>query len=259
MPGLVVDRLELVDVAKQHRQCALALTRAADRALEALLHRAPVGQTGERVLVGEPRHAREQLGPADGHGQLSGHGLEEAHVLTPKARLAGRGGRVDLAPGVTLDHDRHADLRLLAEPSQARGVPRVDTGVVDGVEVGDAVAQQPIAGAILAQQVDLLVRVAVLAGAEVADVDDRAQHSALALPAAHRERRGVQRGAGLLGHGHRLRGSRPGDGLAWPTPSVPLYDLFCKVTGFNGTSVSSGPTTVRTLWTEPSRFGSTRT
>ena len=117
--GPVVDRLQLVHVAQQHGELGLVLGGARHRALQALLQRTPVREARERILVGQPRHAREQLGAADRHGQLARDGLEEAHVLAAEARLAGRGGRVDLAPGVALDEDRHADLGLLAEPRQA--------------------------------------------------------------------------------------------------------------------------------------------
>ena len=119
--GLVVDRLQLVDVAEQHGQGHVAIGGADHRALQPLLEGAPVGKTGQRVLVGEPRHAREQLGPADRHRQLTGDGLEEADVVAAEARLAGRRGRVDLSPGLALDEDRHADLGLLAEPRQSLG------------------------------------------------------------------------------------------------------------------------------------------
>jgi hypothetical protein len=52
--GVVVDRLQLVDVAEHHRQRHVAVGGAGHGPLQAFLEGAPVGQPGQRVLVGEP-------------------------------------------------------------------------------------------------------------------------------------------------------------------------------------------------------------
>ena len=197
--GGVVDGLQLVHVAHQHGHRASAFGGAHRRALEAFLQRPPVGQPRERVLVGQARHPHEELGSADREGQLACHRLEEAHVLAAEARLARRCGGVDLAPDLVLDQDRHGHVGFLAQPLEQRGRPGVDVRIVYGVEVGDAVAEQALGHRILAQRVDLVGGIALLAGAEVAHVDDRPQQPALVLPAAHRKRGRVHGRTGLLG------------------------------------------------------------
>ena len=198
--ALVVDALELVDVADQQRQRLAALAPRRQRGRQLLVQRAPVGQPGQLVLVRQPRHAREHLAARDHAAELAGDRLQEAHVATGEARRPGRGGGPDLAPDLALDHDRDADVRLLAEALQQRHGARVGLGVVHGVEVRLRGAQQPVDARMGVQAVGLVVGPALLPGAELADVDQRAHHRQLALPAADRQRRGAHRRArGLRG------------------------------------------------------------
>ena len=199
MAGGVVDGLQLVDIAQEHRQRSSAVFRARHRALEALVERAAVGQAGERVLVGQARHPREELRSSDGEGQLPGDGLEEAHVLAAEARLARRGGRVHLAPDHVLDEDGHPDVRLLAEPLEECDRPERGLTVVDRVEERDPIVKQALVHLVVDHGIDLVGGIALLPGPEGADVDDRAQHAGLPLVAAHRQRGRVDRRARLLG------------------------------------------------------------
>ena len=90
-PGVterVVQLLEVVEIAEEHRHVAPALPRLPGTELEPLLEGAAVADAGERILEREVGHSRVELGPTDGRGDLPGDRLEETDV----ARAEGRGG-----------------------------------------------------------------------------------------------------------------------------------------------------------------------
>ena len=57
----------------------------------------------------------------------------------------------------------------------------------------------------------------------------------------------------------RLRGARPSGMVGLAYASVPLYDLFCKVTGFDGTPIQRDGQRFECDGPNASRFASTRT
>ena len=104
----VVDHLEAVEVEEQHRHVALLAARGHDRLVEAVLHEAPVGQPGERVVV---RHVVDGALGVEALGDVLHQGSEadqlpgavrERRVVplamdrAPDARHVGRGGLVAL-------------------------------------------------------------------------------------------------------------------------------------------------------------------
>ncbi len=223
VPAAVVDGLEVVHVAQHQRQRSPRNARPGHRTLQALLEGPPVAEAGQRVLVGQPGDLGEQLGAADHGGQLAGDGLQEAHVTTAEARGAGAGARPDLSPHLAVDHDRHPDLRLLAEArEQGHGGGR-RVGVVDRVEVRLGVAQQGLDHRVVAQGVGLFGGKALLPWTERSDVDEDPHPLGVALPAADGQRPGADGLAGRVGHqldhvlqavGARRRGRHPDQGVA---------------------------------------------
>ena len=195
VPVRVVDRLEPVDVAEHHRQLGGPGRVTERRPVEPFLERPPVRQGRQRVLVSHPRYAGEHLRARDDGGDLRRDRLQEADVGGAERRVAGGGRRPDRAPAVALDLDRDAHVGRLLELPQQLDLSRVGVGVVDRREVGLAALRQFAETWIGADLVGLVGRQLLLAGAEVADVDQDPVEAVLVLEAADRKRRRPDRRA----------------------------------------------------------------
>ena len=124
--------------------------------------------------------------------------LEQPQVVLVEVGPARVAARPQLPPGDVAEHDRHGQARAPPEPLEQGPLGLVQVGVVDDADVGAALEQQPLERVVAGQPVDLVARVGLLARRELAGVDDGAQDLGLRLPARHRDRRGVERGARLL-------------------------------------------------------------
>ena len=127
-------------------------------------------------LCGELGDAREHLGAPDRRADLPADRVQEARVALAERRLVGGARRPDLAPGLAAERDRHGHA---ASACRARAAGRAsiggDLGVVERAEVGAAVLEHAAQVAVALELVDLVDGMALLAGGEVADVDERAQ------------------------------------------------------------------------------------
>jgi hypothetical protein len=85
-----------------------------------------------------------------------------------------------LAPRPAGELDRHGDAVLLAQPAQQLALDRVRLGVVDRGHVRPALFEDLAQGVVGVELVGLVARAALLARAQVAHVDQRAQDPALA-------------------------------------------------------------------------------
>ena len=56
MPGRIVDHLEIVEVDDHHGEAVFAALRREHGLSQAVVEQAPVGQAGQRVVVGEVAH-----------------------------------------------------------------------------------------------------------------------------------------------------------------------------------------------------------
>ena len=128
--GLVVDLLQPVQVEEHDGGAGLSLL---EQPGQAVVEDAPVGQPGQRVLVGHPGHPLEQLAGGDRLAHECGDLAREGQVRLVVRRLLGRAGDPELAPQTTLAGHRHGDARtpcrhrtrMLRSGSGARGSSRL--------------------------------------------------------------------------------------------------------------------------------------
>ena len=221
MAVAIVDLLEAIDVADQQRR---GRVRGSELA-QALVQPAAIGQSREGILVGELRDLAEQLGSADRHRHLRGDRLQQPDVVGSESAAA-CSGSPQLAPHHGLVHDRHRQLAFLAELSQHPCARRVGVGSIDGGDMDLSSPEQLGDRTVLGQRILLIVWPAQLARPELADVDERSQHTALTLPAADREGGRIQRRERLAGDRlqrrvqavsaqHRLRNAQYGSQRTW--------------------------------------------
>ena len=189
----VVDRLQPIEVAEQQRQRLAVVAVAPHGSLQPLVEGAPVGEPGQRVLVGEPRDAGEELGPADRGTELARHRLEEAHVLAAEGGGRRVGRRPERPPEPVLAVDRDAQVGGLLELAQQRRARRVAVGIVERVEVGLTVPGHLGEAGEVRDLVDLVVGAGLLDRAQGPDVDHRPEQTLVLLELADRERRSVER------------------------------------------------------------------
>ena len=224
VPAAVVDALESVDVAEQQGERRLVGGEALEGPREALLERAPVGEAGEGVLVGEPGDLGEELRAGDRVAELARDRLEEAQVGGVEAG-AGRGRRrPDRPPALPLDLDRDAEVGVLAVSREQRRRRRIAVGVVERVEVGLAGPHQLLGAREVGDVVDLVLREPLLDRGELADVDQGPEPPSLVDDAADRERRRPDREPRLLGGEleHALEIVGRGDGRGDPQQGLAL-------------------------------------
>ena len=107
VPVGVVERLELVEVQKQHGQMILGALRAAPAAFQRFVEQPPVGQTRQPVRLRQDRELRRQL-------LLLGHVPQHDHELTRSPA-----GPVKLGFGVDFHPAQRA---VLADDAKRRGV-----------------------------------------------------------------------------------------------------------------------------------------
>ena len=105
--------------------------------------------------------------------------MQEARVARAEAGPVRGSGGPDLPPDRVAEHDRDGDAAVLAELVQQLALDVREVGVVERAEVGAAVARSRVEHHVVALElVDLVVGAALLAGRQIADVDQRA-HDAL--------------------------------------------------------------------------------
>jgi len=117
----------------------------------------------------------------------------ELGVVAVEARRAGSGGGPQLTPHRALDHDGHGDggcLAARAQPVDRRRIVAVRRGESD---LGPHLAAPGAGEPPLLAGTDVVARAAVFVGAQVVDVDHRAQHAALRFPTADGHRGCAQR------------------------------------------------------------------
>lgn len=179
MPQLVVHRLEAVQVDEEHAHATIVSPRARDRLLQPVREERSVGESGQRVELGEmsqPRLGLALLGQVAYHGEVRGGlgepqrpqhpavppvGAEETHLDGGGARRIRRGEDVHLGPErrpilvlQEVDDAAVAELPLAeAHDSPAGGADAPDDGVdVEHADHVEREREEPVAFALRAPE-----------------------------------------------------------------------------------------------------------
>ncbi len=201
-PGVterVVQLLEVVEIAEEHRHVAPALAGLPGTELEPLLEGAAVADAGERVLEREVGHSRVELGPTDGRGDLPGDRLEETDIARAEGGEALTAGRPELTPGRPAEHDRHGHTGVLTDLAQQLGLGLERIRVVERGRVRPPLDEQHPECVVVLERVRLVGRAPFLPCREVTGVHDDPEHASVGLPPGDRERVGADRAACFFG------------------------------------------------------------